>query len=354
MKSEDRVLGWDLLRGLCALLVAAYHLMYWQDIAAVHAFGSYGVYLFFILSGASLAYTYAKSFELKSFSYRRFLWARYLRLAPLYVALMVLALPWKLTQSGPSVELLTIYLTNATFLFGFYNPAAHAVLVGGWSLGIEVIFYLLFPLFMLSLQHRPKAICLVLVVVLVQVAWVCMTVAQPDGYEKNFLRYFQAPAFAAYFVLGCIIGSIKLKNASQLQLSSISGLSILLSGFAALFLMSPEKAGDELIGWRGLASASLCLFMVYIASKISPEKLFKYVAQKFGDSTYGVYLLHPVIFFGSKLIVFPLLGVPDPVNWQLFNRCLFAFFVIAVSAVLALGSEKYFEKPLRSLLKSKI
>ena len=58
-----RVFGWDLLRGMCAFAVASYHLMFWQDIAAIHTLGSYGVYLFFMLSGASLAYNYADKFE---------------------------------------------------------------------------------------------------------------------------------------------------------------------------------------------------------------------------------------------------------------------------------------------------
>src|SRR4051794_32821994 len=53
-----RVLGWDLLRGLCALTVATYHMLLWLDIAELPALGTYGVYLFFVLSGASLAYNY--------------------------------------------------------------------------------------------------------------------------------------------------------------------------------------------------------------------------------------------------------------------------------------------------------
>ncbi len=44
LSSQERVFGWDLLRGLCALLVASYHLLYWTDLAQLHVFGSYGVY----------------------------------------------------------------------------------------------------------------------------------------------------------------------------------------------------------------------------------------------------------------------------------------------------------------------
>ena len=48
--SRERVLGWDLLRGLCALTVMSYHLLGWQDIAHLSPLGTYGVYLFFLLS----------------------------------------------------------------------------------------------------------------------------------------------------------------------------------------------------------------------------------------------------------------------------------------------------------------
>lgn len=98
----------------------------------------FGVYLFFVLSGASLAYTYGERIAAgHDFALGRFLWVRYVRLAPLYLALMVVVLPWKLLKDGASAELGLRYVLNATLLFGFYNPSVNAVLVGGWSLGIE-------------------------------------------------------------------------------------------------------------------------------------------------------------------------------------------------------------------------
>lgn len=97
MTPLERVLGWDLLRGMCAIAVACYHLLLWQDVAALHTLGSYGVYLFFVLSGASLTYTYgdqlASRVTARKFSFSRFLWVRYLRLAPLYLVRMAVVLP---------------------------------------------------------------------------------------------------------------------------------------------------------------------------------------------------------------------------------------------------------------------
>ena len=106
MKTLERVLGWDLLRGLCAIAVTCYHLLYWQKVTELHVFGTYGVYLFFVLSGASLAYTYAGRISAGQFSFRGFLWVRYLRLAPLYLALMLVVLPWKLLKDGAAPGLL--------------------------------------------------------------------------------------------------------------------------------------------------------------------------------------------------------------------------------------------------------
>ena len=347
MKSTERVLGWDLLRGLCAFCVAGYHLLYWQEITAIHTFGSYGVYLFFVLSGASLSYTYADAIASRRFSFPRFLWARYLRLAPLYVGLMVLVFPWKLMQLGLSTELFISYLTNATFLFGFYNPANHALLVGGWSLGIEAIFYLLFPLLMMSFRLTATAWGLFVGLLSLQAAWILITVAQPDGYQQNYLLYHQAPAFAAYFMGGCLIGVIRHQGQFQKLIPAVFGLGGLLCGFLVLWKINPVNAGGELTGWRGLSSTTLCFLMVFFASRIELKSSFVGLAQKFGDSTYGLYLMHPVIFFGCLFVLFPRLGIVEPVQWPLSGRLAFGGFVIALALALALASEKYFEKPLR-------
>ena len=354
MKSTERVLGWDLLRGLCAFCVAGYHLLYWQEITAIHTFGSYGVYLFFVLSGASLSYTYADAIASRRFSFPRFLWARYLRLAPLYVGLMVLVFPWKLMQLGLSTELFISYLTNATFLFGFYNPANHALLVGGWSLGIEVIFYLLFPFLMMSFRHRATTVLLFGALLILQATWIGITVAQPDGYQKNHLIYYQAPAFVAYFMGGCLIGVIRHNIQFKNLIPENFGIGGIMCGFLLLWMLNPLKAGDELLGWRGLSSAILCFVMVFFASRVELNNNFVGLAHKVGDATYGLYLWHPVIFFGCTLAVFPRLGISEPTQWALCARIAFGGFVIALAFGLALASEKYFEKPLRLWAKPKI
>lgn len=107
-KNSTRIIGWDLLRGICAVSICFYHLLSWTGIATLHAVGHYGVYLFFILSGASLALTYKDSVLEGNFSFRDFFFKRYLRIWPLYFTLLLVVLPWKIMHE----ETLLIFFSS--------------------------------------------------------------------------------------------------------------------------------------------------------------------------------------------------------------------------------------------------
>lgn len=342
----ERVLGWDLLRGLSAIAVAAYHLLLWQGLATVHPWGSYGVYLFFVLSGASLAYTYAPRLQAGSFSFRSFLWVRYVRLAPLYLALLLLVLPWKIHQEGWTAALAGELLLNASFLFGWYEPAARSMLVGGWSLGIEAVFYLLFPLFMAAALRPRWGLAAGVALLLVQALWIVATAGAESGYQANAVRYHHAPAFAGYFMGGCLLGLARLRG-QQSRWPALPGASALVGVFAVMLALQPERQGDELLGWRGLLFAALCFGAVWLAGGLRMRRRSDRIATALGDATYGVYLLHPVLYFGLALVLLPRLGLPDPTAWPAAARAAFTMALLTGAFALAVLSERRLERPLR-------
>ncbi len=353
-EGSGRILGWDFLRGLCAFSVAVYHLLYWHELAYLHTFGSYGVHLFFVLSGASLAYTYAGRFFGGRFSYAEFLFVRWWRLAPLYIALMLFVLPQLGLWQGPIQRLAYVVLLNASFLFGLDHAALLAILTGGWSLGIEFLFYLAFPLFMLALRSWRLAFAVFAALAAVQFIWVSRTVgaAFPPAIGLN---YYGVAGFAAYFMGGCMLGWWQRlgRPGEPRWMAALSrpgaGLGLIALGFALMLAFNPARQGEELLGWRGVVLASLCFVLVALAGGVGLQGRWSRAAQQLGDATYGVYLIHPVLYF----YVLPMLGLQAFKTGTTAERLTLSIVLLLATFVLALLSERCFEHPLRRWSKAR-
>ncbi|MBD2570544.1 acyltransferase family protein [Anabaena lutea] len=147
----------DALRGIAVLLVILVHtndsvngvsspLLYFSK------YGQMGVQLFFIIS----AYTLCLSMERHQGEYLKLLnyaIRRYFRIAPLYyIAIFIYML-----RSGVNIYIdsgiFTIdgkynfinIATNLLFVHGLYPPANNNIVPGGWSIGTEMLFYMIFP-----------------------------------------------------------------------------------------------------------------------------------------------------------------------------------------------------------------
>lgn len=345
--AQDRVLGWDILRGLCAMSVMVYHLLYWQDLATVSTLGTYGVYLFFILSGASLAYVYDTQAIGTLSGFAAFLAVRWLRLAPLYVAVCALFLLMLATRNGQWVPggagLLAL---NASFLFGAFTPAVTALGIGGWSLGIEFMFYLAMPLVVRVLPLATWRLPLLALLVVVQWTWIDRTVGAL-GLASASHAYHQVPAFAAYFFVGCLIGRARRHPGLALPLH----WGLLAWGAMALLLLAlaPAVSGDELVGWRGVMLPLACVALVWASGRVVVPGRARALAQWLGDITYGTYLLHPMLFFGFAWFVLPLWTPSSVESLPLGARVVILAAGVTLSCLFAAASERHFERPVRAV-----
>jgi peptidoglycan/LPS O-acetylase OafA/YrhL len=123
--------------------------------AVLGLFGIYGVSIFFVLSGYCLAHVYEQTFtsSVNASQFSAYLRRRIGRIAPLFILVIVATTVGRSLISMGSLPPPFLLLTNSTLLFGFINPASTPV-VGGWTIGVEVVFYLLFP-FVMLMRHRP-------------------------------------------------------------------------------------------------------------------------------------------------------------------------------------------------------
>lgn len=177
------------LRGIAALMVVLFHarlLLFpqWMESIAGHTQlienGYLWVDLFFILSGLVLAHVYGEAFSHRprTVSYGRFLWLRLTRVYPLYVVTLVLLVGWELYKARHGISfyagpLFKMWEWEGMSPFGSpFTPAEalpSAFLLlqvvtdhgltwnfAAWSLSVEWISYLLFPLLIPLVVTRSR------------------------------------------------------------------------------------------------------------------------------------------------------------------------------------------------------
>ncbi len=184
----SRIYQLDAIRGLLAIGVMLYHVIP----AAPGALGTYGVYLFFTLSGWALEHVYGGQLNVG-----RFALARVARLAPLW--LVVIAVSVVLFNRTNPVDI----LLNLTGLFGFMSPGATSIATGGWSIGIEVVCYVLFPL-LTRLSVRGLAV-LTIAALALRFSWIALVWPPGATLAEVWVPYHQVPSFFVFFVAGMLL-----------------------------------------------------------------------------------------------------------------------------------------------------
>jgi peptidoglycan/LPS O-acetylase OafA/YrhL len=162
--ARDRLGVLDGLRGFAILLVVWYHawLVSGQGIAAVNFLaeaGFLGVDLFFFISGFCVFYPYARARAdgRPDPPVRRFFERRTLKILPSYLlALVVFAIVYHDRFASPQDAL--VQLGSHVAFVHTLNPATYGSISGPlWTIGVEVQFYLLFPLIAPWFRRSPIA-----------------------------------------------------------------------------------------------------------------------------------------------------------------------------------------------------
>lgn len=338
----------DLLRGACSIGVAAYHLLNWQSVTKLDAIGLYAVYVFFVLSGASITFAYMPKLRTLN-DLGSFIALRFVRLAPLYVTVLALAMAYRLVALDD--EALALKLTsvtaNLTMLFGLGNPGATALVIGGWSLGIEFLFYLLFPFFLLTLSFvvsSPAKLAVWLgIAFALQMSFVhgVLEFGKADFSEKVF-EYTQFAAFLAYFAGGCAVGAW-LRSGSRKPWPAWVWIPAVLL-LCGLFHTGEHSQSTLLTGWQGGVRAAVTVLLVAVWSRLPVCGVMRPVATRLGDASYGLYLLHPLAFHAMALLGLASLGDSVLSGWG--GAAALTTVVIAASFLSALVFHHLVEAPL--------
>lgn len=264
----------QILRGVAAILVVLYHIAKKGVVAGdypfnLFEFGQFGVEIFFIVSGFIMSYiTSGKDLQIPSFMVRRAV-----RILPMYWLFSTIALcafiavpKLAFTHTDLPPGLLSSYLLIP-------DPRHSLLLMVGWTLSYELLFYIVFAL-TASLRGRPVAAVLA-------VLWGLSFVV-----PQSFYMQFVFNDFWAEFLAGTILFRMMNKKAGLFAV-----------GVAALivfFIFDYYGLSERRSVYFGLPA--LAVFSIVLGLEGSLTKLRSAMAVRglkfLGDASYSIYLSH--------------------------------------------------------------
>lgn len=242
----------DSIRGIAILMVILTHTG--QSVAGLSvpvqylaAYGQMGVQLFFIASAYTLCLS-ATTRRGEQHRIRKYAIRRFFRIAPVYYAGIALYFLVGAVSNqaeahrfipGEQYTPMNI-LANVLFIHGFVPEANNVVVPGGWSIGTEVAFYVLFPA-LFSMMSRQRSFGIVqgirsLAVVMIFSQAVLVLVCRVTGLpmQNNSFLYYNLVVQLPVFILGMSLFFIDQKNAWPIKNRRET--------WPALFCVRPQRA----------------------------------------------------------------------------------------------------------------
>lgn len=310
---RERIESVDVLRGLFAVSIMVYHCLFWsfEDRFAnpVGAWriadwlGIYGVEAFFIISAISLTHVYGVDRLRTKNSVKDYFWKRLVRLWPLYTMATLVATAFRFMKHEAPIPL--DLALNLTLLFGFVDPAKSAV-IGGWSIGVEVVMYALFPILVwLSRLWKPAIAILALGSFAAMMLWQTKIVGNiMDPFLGSI--YVHPINHLFFFVSGCVVYGLW---ESKPDFSRFWSLAFFVVAVAAILFFSTGQT-EIVTGWRRVLFAFLIVAFCWSVkplkfSRSEPTGKRNLLVKgliHLGAISYSVYLLHPFVYQGLKLL----------------------------------------------------
>ena len=317
------MLPWiDALRGLAILLVLPSHVALVvpglsAPVLALARFGQMGVQLFFVASAYTLCLSWQQrrcdeAQPVRRSLLREFLLRRIFRIAPLYWLGVALFAALHFAQAGTGAAPYTAanVAANVFFGHGFVAAAQNSIVPCGWSIGVEMAFYALFPLLVVACSHgtglRPA---------LAAAVALGLNLALQDAVvANNSFAYFHPLNQLPVFLLGMALFQWQRSRSAPGGVAAALGLAgapffglalLWRSGWGLAFVAVPAVAGLAFVAlahaagrWRrpwpvlqAVGRASYAIYIVHVVFAWHGRRAVADVLPLHGDGAYAAALL---------------------------------------------------------------
>jgi peptidoglycan/LPS O-acetylase OafA/YrhL len=302
-RAGNRNQGLDLLRGLAALGIATFHFLSELGVD-IQSLGTFGVYVFFVLSGLTMMLVYADRFSanVSRGDLIVFFWNRFTRIVPLLAAAALVGLIVASVDIGWNRHLAARALQSlltGTGLFALHLPGYLSTVTGAWSLGIELAFYAVFPIVCLMAARTRLANLVVAIVILIAAQQILLAILQHWAHEDftRFWHYYATPLmFAPFFLIGIAIFRLPFARSRAGLLASLACA----AGIATFSLACDVDIFEA--HWAYLVLSTLAGGAVLFAWQADLPRRLIAIAAFLGNASYALYLVHPFFIPMSKAL----------------------------------------------------
>lgn len=294
---------------------ALYKVLFWS--------GAYGVNMFFVMSGflitTSVLYKWG---EISAVRIGEFYRRRFVRIAPLlFLLLAILSGLHLLNIEGYVLNEQKVSLGEALFSALTFNinglemkvgylPASWDIL---WSLSIEEVFYIIFPILCLLCRKNKYFILLMGLLVLIAPLFRSVWFTDNELGERNNFACMDGLA------LGCIAAIVVQKTAlgkKQLRALQFVGWALIIT--VMFFRSTLYQSGISKIGLNvSLLSIGMALLLIYWQAEVNRGNNQKHIALGWlagiGKNSYEIYLTHMFIVLGA-VSLFELIKTPTDIH----------------------------------------
>lgn len=339
----------DALRGYAILAVLVVHSAQ-QVMPASHIlkffrdFGIYGVQLFYVVSAFALfmSWHFRRNHEFSPI--RNFFIRRLFRIAPMFWLVLAVFLvlegtaPWYWAPNGIAwwQVLSTIFFVN-----GFHPEAINAVIPGGWSVAVEMCFYLLLPLlfrYVVNLRAAFWFLAISLAIYIASQSAIDAIFAGVYPPEQQYLvKSFKYQNFLGQmpvFAMGVVAYFLGRDFSRQ---HTIAKMAAALSAVLLLLIVAFPKAS---VIHQHLTIGALWSLLTFVLACFHAKAIANRAVVFIGKISYSMYLTQFMVIYGLRdsgaLRLFP----KGDLGW-----C--AYFLLITALIVAISSltHRFIEQP---------
>ncbi len=281
----------DALRGIAILMVMAVHIsqsnsLDISDLAkSVLKYGSKGVQLFFMVSAFTLFLSLNSRYEKEKRPFLNYAIRRFFRIAPMYYIALVFYTTVFVMYS-PTKEGIIL---NALFLHGWSIKWLNNIVPGGWSIGVEMMFYVVLPFVFLkikNLDHAIKFLILSMVFKAILNYFLSIYLIVPNKEEFDLFITFYLPNQMPIFAMGIVLYFILEKKEYNFDQINQSTLILLVGTILFTLLFESRYLIDNFVCFG-------CMFLIlFVYMSRAKGLLLNWPLLQIGKFSFSLYLSH--------------------------------------------------------------